>query len=220
MPKNLGLNRFAWNLRYPDADKLPGDKTTEELLGGPIAAPGTYQVKLQVGEQTLTQSFEVKPDPRVQATTQDLQAQFDLWKKIRDRLSETHNAVKQIRNIRAQIEEWEKRAAASQNARAAEVAASAKGIKDALAQIEEALVQTKAKSARSALPSKLNLRIAALVDAVASADAAPAKQQYEVFDDLSARIEAQLARLKQIIDKDVAAFAEMVDKAGVPAIRG
>lgn len=220
LPKNAGLNRFAWNLHYPDAEKLPGDKPTEELLAGPIAAPGTYQVKLQVGEQSLTQSFELRPDPRVKAKTEDLQAQFELWMKIRDRLSATHSAVKQIRRVRSQIEEWENRAVASQNARAAEITASAKGIKDALTQVEEALVQTKAKTARSALPSKLNLRLAALVDAVASADAAPTKQQYQVYDDLSARIETQLARLRQTLEKDLAGFTEMLNKAGVPAIHG
>jgi len=214
--KEAGLNRFVWNMRHPDATKLPGDKTTGEMLDGPIAAPGSYQAQLQVGDAKFTQAFEIRPDPRVSATPQDLQTQFDLLLKIRDRLSETHRAIIQLRSVRGQVEEWVKRAEG--NAKAEEITKNAKAITDALADIEDKLVQTKAKSPRSALPSRLNWRLAALVDAVGAADAAPTQQSVQVFEDLSARIETQLARWKQVNEKDVPAFAEMIQTAGVPAI--
>ncbi|MGH2598534.1 MAG: WD40/YVTN/BNR-like repeat-containing protein, partial [Dehalococcoidia bacterium] len=44
--KEAGLNRFVWNMRYPDAEKVEGDATTEQSVAGPAAAPGDYRVRL------------------------------------------------------------------------------------------------------------------------------------------------------------------------------
>jgi len=51
-----------------------------ERIGG--VAPGTYQVQLKVGDQTYSQSFELVKDPRVAATAEDLQMQFDLGRGV------------------------------------------------------------------------------------------------------------------------------------------
>jgi ABC-type multidrug transport system fused ATPase/permease subunit len=40
VPAKAGMNRFVWNLRYPDARGVPGDATTERSLTGPLAPPG------------------------------------------------------------------------------------------------------------------------------------------------------------------------------------
>ncbi|HAL48016.1 MAG TPA: glycosyl hydrolase, partial [Dehalococcoidia bacterium] len=48
LTKTAGLNRFDWNIRYADAHKVPGDKTTTGALTGPKAPPGTYSVRLTV----------------------------------------------------------------------------------------------------------------------------------------------------------------------------
>ena len=66
--KDAGANRFVWNLRGPDATKLPDNKGrggTIEMLAAPRVPPGAYQVRLTVGGRTLTQPFEVVKDPRV-----------------------------------------------------------------------------------------------------------------------------------------------------------
>jgi hypothetical protein len=68
------------------------------------------------------------------------------------------------------------------------------------------------------LPSRLNAKLSALTSVVASADGAPTQQVYDVFRDLSARIDQQLIQLQAVIDKDVAAFNELIRMSAVPAI--
>jgi photosystem II stability/assembly factor-like uncharacterized protein len=104
-----GLNRFVWDLRYPGAEKVPGDVTTEKLITGPLAPPGRYQVRLTVGDRSWTRPFEVRKDPRVPASQADLEAQFALWSRIRDTLSETHAGINRLRRIRRQVAEWSQR---------------------------------------------------------------------------------------------------------------
>ena len=92
-----GINRFEWDMRYPDAIGVKGGSLIYGgSLRGPVAVPGTYQVRLTVDSESFTKSFEIKKDPRIEVTKEDLQKQFDLLIKIRDRLRDTHKAVNQI----------------------------------------------------------------------------------------------------------------------------
>jgi hypothetical protein len=218
VPKNAGGNRFVWNLRYPDSVKIEGYVAGEDALNGPVAAPGRYQVRLQVGDQTYTQPFEVRKDPRIPDSDEDLRAQFDLLIAIRDRLSEVHDAINALRSIRKQTEEWESRT--KDHEIHDKVTDAAKALRDKLLSIEGELTQVKAKVRSDTMdhPIKLNAKVAALASVVSSGEAAPTRQSRQVFDDLSARVAAQIQRLRELTDTDVAAFNTLIREASIPAI--
>ena len=213
-----GLNRFVWDMRYPDATRLPGELMTKKSVTGPLAVPGAYQAQLKVDGQTYTQSFELRPDPRVNATPEDLQAQFDLWAKIRDKLAETHEAVSKLRRIKEQVSAW------LQNLDAAgdfeTVTEAGQALAQKLSAIESELVSTEAKydAERLALKAKLNLKLATLISIVSSADAAPPRQAYDVFEHLSTQVDEQLAQLKVILEQDVVAFNQILKNRDVPGV--
>ena len=213
-----GVNRFVWDMRYPDARKVPGDKTTEEMTTGPVAPPGTYRLSLRVNGVEHTGEFQIVKDPRVAASQADFDSQFELHLRIRDKLSETHDTINKLRNIRRQVEEWEQRAASHSSADT--VAGAAASLKEKLAAIEGELVQAGYKGARDRLnlPVQLNRKLAELVIVVASADFAPPKQAGEVFQDLSARIDTQISLLEDVVEQDVAQFVSLVEELGIPAI--
>ena len=83
-----GLNRFAWDLRA----KGPWHKELKRRYkNGPMVPPGRYTVQLRVGDQSLTQDFEVLLDPRVNAegiTADILQKQQQMQTKLMALLSE------------------------------------------------------------------------------------------------------------------------------------
>ena len=214
-----GLNRFVWDLRYPGAEKVPGDVSTEKAITGPLAPPGRYQVRLTVGDRSWTQPFEVRKDPRVTASQADLDAQFALWREIRDTLSATHAAVNRLRRIRRQVSEWSQRLRESSDA-PRPVAEAADRLVQKLGEIETELIQTSAKNSMDALrlPARLNLRLASLMSVLSSADAAPPRQAYLVHEHLGALARHELARLQALIDTDVAAFNALVRDASLPAV--
>ena len=218
--KEQGLNRFAWNMRQPDAARVEDDPTwesAEATLAGPVSPPGQYRVRLDVDGDRHEAAFEIRKDPRASATQADFEAQFALRMKIRDKITEVHEAINAIRALRTQIEGWEKRAEGSGGARLRRAAAS---IKTKLAGVEEELIQVKAKSRQDTLnyPAKLNLKIGGLALSVGSADFAPTKAMYDVFEDLSKRGETQLAKWRAIAKTDVPAFDKLVRGSGVPAV--
>ncbi|MCA1602396.1 MAG: glycosyl hydrolase, partial [Acidobacteria bacterium] len=215
---DVGLNRFNWDMRYPDAVRFPGMVLWAGETRGPRIVPGSYQVKLTVDGATMTESFEVKPDPRLSATSADYAKQLELGLRIRDKVTETHNAVLQIRDVRKQVEDLLKRVKDQPNFKVINDAASA--LNKTLAEIEETLYQTKNQSSQDPLnfPIRLNNKLAALGGVVSRGDAAPTDQSYAVYDELASQIDAQLQRLARLMSTDVPAFNQLVKEQNVPAV--
>ena len=157
-------------------------------------------------------------EPRVPGQPRELEEQFDVLMRLRDKISQTHDAINTIRAVRGQIEAWEKRSAADRGFRPVTRAAAA--LRRQLGAIEEELVQWRAKSRQDTLnwPIKLNAKLGGLAAAVAQADARPTASQVEVFEDLSRRVDAQLAKLRAIVDTEVAKFSSVVRSAKLPPI--
>ena len=100
-----GFNRFVWNMRYPDAESFPGLIMWSGSVRGPSAMPGKYNVRLTVDGQVMDSEFEIIPDPRSKSTPEDYKAQFDFLLSVRDKVTETHQSIKQIRKVRGQIDQ-------------------------------------------------------------------------------------------------------------------
>ncbi len=218
MPAKVGLNRFVWDLRYADAAKITTKGGDQPGRSGPLVPPGTYQVRLKVGDDEFTESFTVVKDPRVNAGQEELQAQTSLLLRVRDKLSETNEAINQMRRAREQVASWEERT--KETDAAEKVSTAAKKLREQLASIEGELIQMKAESLQDTLnfPVKLNTKLSALAGAIGSADTAPTKSQEALADDLTARVDAQLARWKQVVAEDVVAFNELIREASLPAV--
>jgi photosystem II stability/assembly factor-like uncharacterized protein len=213
-----GLNRFVWNMRHPDACGVPGDVLTERTLAGPVVPPGRYAVELEVDGQTLSTECEIRTDPLVTATPADLDAQCAFLLRVRDKLSETHDAVNQIRDVRRQLEEWMRRAAG--HAAEKPITDAGQRLVSALGALEQELIEPRAQADADRLhfPSRLNVKLAGLTSVASSADARPTRQALAVFDELSAQVDRDLARWRALRDGELAAFADLVRRLGVPVV--
>lgn len=209
-----GLNKFIWDLRYPDAVKFPGMILWAGSVRGPAVAPGIYMVKLTVDGKSQSQTFRVNKDPRIATTDQEFQSQLSLELQIRDKLSQTHQAILDIRDVRKQIEDLASRTKVSL------VIERAKAFSKELTQVEEALYQTKNKANQDPLnyPIRLNNRLAGVLAALEMSDSGPTSQQQMVFEDLATGINAQLKRLEEIMKRDLPAFNKLVRDQNIPAI--
>ncbi len=217
VPAAPGLNRFVWNMRYPDATTFAGLIMWAGSVAGPLAAPGQYQVRLTVDGKSQTQSFAIHKDPRLDTTADDYAKQLSLALQIRDKLSATNDAVIRIRAVRAQLDQFAKRGDKPGDKRVAEAAASLAG---KLTAVEEDLYQTKNRAAEDPLnfPIKLNNKLAYVMGTVESSDNAPTAQSYMVYEDTATRVNADLKTLGTLLGTDLAAFNKLVRDEGVAAV--
>jgi hypothetical protein len=175
-------------------------------------------VKLTVLGESYTAPLEIKADPRLAVTQAELEKQFALLIKIRDKVTETDDAINQVRDLREQMNAVNKRL--KNDPRAKAIADAGKSLDKKMTEVEEALIQTKAKSGQDVLnfPIRLNNHLVALGGVVGSADTAPTKQSYEVFEMLSKAVDEQLTKWKAIVSTDVKSYDDLVKQQEVPAL--
>ena len=219
IPAKAGLNTYTWDLRYPEASKFKGMILWSGQTAGPRVVPGRYEARLTAAGQTQSRAFEVRKDPRLATSDADFAKQQELLLKIRDKLTQSHDAITRLRGVRDQVKTASERAKGSEAEKTVQDAADALSKK--LTAVEEALYQTKNRSSQDPLnyPIRLNNKLAALGGTVASADAAPTAQSYAVYDELVAKIDAELQALDRVAADDVPAFNRLVREKEIPAVR-
>jgi len=212
-----GLHRAVWDLHYPGATTFPGMiLRSARAERGPLAPPGTYQVRLTLGERKLVRSFSVTKDPTLtQVTDGDLLERFALALRIRDKTSEANEAVIAIRLMRQQVEA---RLAQTGDRSVHEAAGS---LLRKITSVEEELYQVKNRSPKDPLnfPVKINNRIAALLGVVESAEAKPTRQSYEVFDILSRELADALRGLNPALQGDLPQLNRLLAGKGLDPVR-
>src|SRR5207302_10204050 len=126
-------------------------------------------------------------DPRVTATQAELQEQFDLAMKVRDRVTDADEAVISVRKVRDQINDrLEKTRYMERDSARKPLTTALENLNGKLAAVEEAVYQVKNKSGQDPLnfPIKLNNKIAHLSGVIEGADTRPTDQTYAAFKEL------------------------------------
>jgi photosystem II stability/assembly factor-like uncharacterized protein len=215
LPAKPGVNRFVWNLRHTGATRVAGNKTTGEVNEGPIVAPGSYTARLVVGEHEHAVAFEVVNDPRVKTTQADLEKQEKMLLRMRDKISQAHEAVNKLRGLREQLALWHKRTADQP-----QIVESIAAIQKKLDAIEDRLILPgeQKDDYRLISPHRLNSALSELISVVNIADAKPNKAAQALFAEHAAGIDAEVAKLDAVIKQDIAALNALIAEKGVPAV--
>ncbi len=220
-PKTLdteaGMNSWSWDMRLPDAE-LVDDAVLWGIGRGPQVPPGSYRARLAMGEWSETVDFEIVPDPRLDTTPEDYQAQFDLAKRIWESLTESHEALGKLRDVRTQVEDLTRRLDEADEGEG--LAEAAEAIETRLASIEDRIYQTRSEATQDVLnfPPKLDNQFLGLMGAVESSDSPPTAGAVERFNDLRAELDALLAELEECKNTEVAEFNRLVAEKEIPAV--
>ncbi|HET9017484.1 MAG TPA: glycosyl hydrolase, partial [Thermomicrobiaceae bacterium] len=221
VPVAAGANRFVWNMREAGPTKLDeparNDRMAQMMAEGvaPRVLPGTYQVRLEVGGETFTEQFTIERDPRLSTSVQDLEEQYRVKRDLRDRISEVHRAINQIRSVRKQVESWESRASDAGKGNA--IAAAAGTLKEQLGAIEGQLIQVNSGKAQPGTAA-LNEKLSTLSGMIDESDDRPTAGAREVYDMLAEQVQDVTARLRDVLERDLAAFNGAIESSGVPAV--
>jgi hypothetical protein len=213
-----GMHRLNWDLRYPGATDFPGLIMWAASTRGPMAPPGTYAVTVTADGVAQSKPFVIRREPTLLAdvTDADLQAEFDLAMKVRNRTSDANNAVITVRRIKPQIDDRHKKL----DSQYGPTAKALENLKQTLEEVEVSIYQTKNQSGQDPLnyPIKLNNKIAALEGVVESSDSAPTEQSTEIYLMLSNQLDQQLGKLDTAVTKTLPKVNEMLKKQRVAPI--
>ncbi len=210
-----GYNTLNWNMRYEDAKVFDGMILWWATTKGPKAVPGDYHVTMKVNEKKIKQSFKLLGDPRSDASQDDYQAQFDFLINVRNKLSETHQAIINIRKTRNQINDVMKKTADK------EISKLGKSINEDLTEIEKVLYQTKNESRQDPLnfPVRLNNKLGHLSSLISLGNNRPTNSALEFYREVTKLIDTQLNIINLIFETKIQEFNKAVKEAQIDAVK-
>jgi photosystem II stability/assembly factor-like uncharacterized protein len=212
-----GMNRFVWDMFYPKSEKIDGMILWSGGIGGAKAAPGKYFARVVTPKDSAETSFSIKADPNYKISQNDYDQQFAFLRKVQAKYDEVQKAIKDIRNVRSQLNDFMSR---NDSNMTKDLKPLSDSISKQITAVEEALYQTKAKSGQDVLnfPIRLNDKIGDVYGYAESGYNAPTKQVVETFDELSKQADLQLNKLKSVMNNEVKQFNQLIHQKTIPVI--
>jgi photosystem II stability/assembly factor-like uncharacterized protein len=221
--KEKGFNRVNWNLRYggPTVRRPPTDEEVQFTGGprGPQVLPGTYTVKLFVGDKSYEKKVEVRLDPTLNVTPADLRETLDMMLRLRDMQTATNNALHTLDSLKSQIEFVER--TVKDRLGASDVP---KELTDKLAaqkkRVEE--LQNRLAQPEGGLGfegrSQLVDRIGGLFFTLDSVNAAPTPAQRDLYNDLQKEFDTKVGEVNKFLNDAVPQLNEALRRVGAPTL--
>ncbi len=211
-----GGNLFTWGMDYPSGKKFEGMIIWWGSLNGPIARTGDYMVVLKVNGESYTQSFKILQSPVSEGSVADIDKQFEFVKSINDKVSESHQAIIDIRSMKTQIKAYTDMIADK------DIKTYASKMDSLASAVEKNLYQTKNKSGQDPLnfPIKLTNKLAHLNSLmnIGINDFPPTMAMYKVRDEMISLIDTELKTWKEVKEKMLVTLNKMIKDKALDAI--
>ncbi|MBN2245031.1 MAG: hypothetical protein JW755_04215, partial [Candidatus Aminicenantes bacterium] len=221
LPGHPGLNRVAWDLRTePPRQRRETEIEPDFFFRGPLGhqvLPGMYTARLQVGEQSFEKPLEVKLDPLLDISGEDLEIQERYCRQLIDMMSHVNDALKRLDLLKEQLEDRLELVKAQQ-LESTSVAADA--IQQTLEFVNSCLdnmVRPEGVPFWSDGP-RLSERLSSLFSAIDGVNAVPTQQQIEYFNQLQLEFNASIDKLNLFISQDAGNLNQKLKEAGIPQI--
>ena len=210
-----GINKFNWDLEYSPAKRFDGMVFWAGSLSGPRAIPGEYRIAIEFNDTLQTKNFTILKDPRSSASAADYEKYYVFSSEVRDKITEAHKAIIDIRDIREQLNNYKDRVKED-----TVLVKEIKTIDSVMTHIEEALYQTKNQSGQDPLnfPVRLTNKLAYLNSILGNGEYPPTDQAYEVRKELEGLIDTELVKYEKVKTEMIPAFNQMVRDKRVDAI--
>jgi photosystem II stability/assembly factor-like uncharacterized protein len=202
-----GMHRWLWDLHYtaPEFERhnypiAAVPFRTPRLPWGPRALPGTYTVKLTVGEKSFTAPLTVRMDPRVKTAPAALRQLFGSQVRLASMMTKSTESVREARSVAEQIAKLKKEPAA-------------RALVDLLDAMEKKARASQAELGRS------NGQAAGLYGDLDSADVLPSVAQSAAIAKVERELDAAIERWETIAEDGVSGLNIKLTAAGLTVIK-
>jgi photosystem II stability/assembly factor-like uncharacterized protein len=219
--KEKGLNRVSWNLRYGGAEVRRPPTEEETAFGGPPRGPhvlpGSYTVKLILGDKTFEQPVEVRLDPTISVPLADLQAQLDLQMKLRDMQSSANNALRFLDSIEEQLKHTQTTA---RNLNKEPDKEMMKALEDYVKQINSLQDRLARRSEGLGLAGKSQVvnRIGDIFFGLDGTNSAPTPAQRQYFQEIQPEFRERMTEVNRFINETVPQWNEKLRAWNLPTL--
>jgi photosystem II stability/assembly factor-like uncharacterized protein len=221
LPKEKGVQRAVWNLRWQGAEMIPkGILDSGYPAIGPRALPGAYLLRLTVDGKTATAPLILHPDPRGSLPETDLAAQLAFARDVQGAVTRLTRAVVKLQTVRRQL--TERNELLAKDERAKPLVESSQGLIAKLDDLESRMHNPQAEISYDVLAMKggsmLYSRISPFFGWVNTGDGPPTQGMKEVFAEQKRELEGYEAELAELVGKDLAQLNATAEGLKLPVI--
>ncbi len=217
LPKNKGLNRFVWNLRYQTMVGVPNVRI-EGGFAAHKAPPGRYSVTLKMGGQTVVTDAEVLANPLYPTNLQTYNEYHQTMLGMESELTAMHRMINSLYEKQKQLESL------LVSLPAGDKYAAIKKDGDALLKKmkawDEDMVQRKSKAYDDVenFPNKFTANYLFLINQTESDIPRVNQPSIDRLKELNAQWATLKARGTELLNQDIPAFNKRLWDAGLGAI--
>ena len=213
-PKNAGINRANWNLRYgaPDIPEL--DRTARGR--GPLVLPGQYNVTLKVGDLEMTKILIVAEDSRVDISSADRKAQHDALIDLHYLNPYVAAAAKAIDDLNKQLQNVQK-TLNKVNDVPEVITEHIKAMSGDLKELKTKISgdpSLGSRGRRSSIQGVLSM----LESAIGGYSEAPSSRQLQRIEEKRNELETLIERINKIIQSDIPRLNELLIANDIPHV--
>jgi hypothetical protein len=226
-PATPGISRVNWDLRYPAAVLSTRTPEPEEEIfgdppGGPLVMPGKYTVTLSRRVNGVTsqiggpQEFSVFVDGQSSMTAADRSALVEFQQRVARLQRAVSGAVETANQLKTRLG-LIKRALQETPAAEAKLIDDAAAIEKKTNDILKSLRGDQALQARQEnLPASITERVRTIVGDQRMSIQPPTQTQRDHYAAAAAEFEQVLARLRAVVEGDLARLEKAMEAAGAP----
>jgi photosystem II stability/assembly factor-like uncharacterized protein/prefoldin subunit 5 len=210
-PKDGGINRISWDLRYGAPD-IPEMGRRSAL--GPLVLPGEYNVILKVGDEEANKTLNVEEDPRIEVSFRDRKAQHDALLELHHLYPYVSAASRTVESLNKELDKVQK---------------TLKKISDVLEKISQQIeaMDKDLKEIKIKLTGDPDLGFRArrfsvqgglflLGEAIASYTAAPTDRQIQQIQEKKDELSGLIQRINKIIEEGIPRLNKLLNENNIP----
>jgi hypothetical protein len=199
-----GLNRVVWDLRRtPCGSWTPA---SGRLSGGRVV-PGRYIARLTASGETVEQPFDVRLDPRVTATDQDLLEHSRTVSRLVAMECSARRSTEQLADVEQQLAALERRASPATWIEASAVTRALRAVSDRFE-----------SDPRGDAPLNLSRKITRLREEVEAYTGQPTSAQREWTGIFEQHLEDTTRALDRVFKEDLVKLNDRLKGEGLPAV--
>ncbi|HLJ39960.1 MAG TPA: hypothetical protein VKT50_00600 [Candidatus Acidoferrales bacterium] len=225
-----GINRVDWDLRYDPPVKPTPEQLAAQAQGffgggarGPMVEPGTYTVKVALGDDSQTQTVKVEEDPRIQISATDRAARHDMQMQLYDLYKRADEGAKTIGGLKKSLTDtlaaWKKPGAPKiPDDIRKQAEALSKKVNDLSGKFVTERGAGGAGGPLHYTPPPLPQRVGRLMFQLEGYTAAPTQGEKDEMAGVSQELSTALDSVHAIVDTDLANLNKALRDANVPYI--
>jgi hypothetical protein len=217
LPKSKGLNRFVWNLRYPSIISIPG-VYIESNFRGHKASPGKYTLTLKKGDQTITENFEILPNPLYPTDVKTYQEYHTIMNSMELEVNKMHEMIMTLDKKRKQLDQL--LSAFPPDEKHNTLKKEGQALSQKMKQWDEDMIQRKSKVYDDVenFPNKFTANYLFLINQTESDIPRVNKASLDRMNELNTKWNSLEARAREILDREIPAFNKQLWNVGVGAV--